>query len=233
MKLTVTEHRTRHDGRDFRVLRPNPPIRRTTLRDVGDWYMLLCTDNGEAMRLAACWHLAGRPRQSLVHIPLRHDHDSLAQSEDWWPSRLPLDLLLMHHSLQVPASQWKPIRARLDRGRPRTVETGIKPQNEFEHHVSKPWRAHDSIDVLDLNLHADTLIATGSEQSLRAGSFLFMQLAIWAPSALRANPSQGYYSATMHPLDGLLRHKTGKGMYLIYIDPWLDQQAQPGIQCGV
>jgi hypothetical protein len=135
-----------------------------------------------------------------------------------------MDLLLVHHSLQLPPSRWKQIRSRLDAGRPMRADTGADPYTELVDRIGKPWVAHDSHDVLDLTDHSDTVIATGSSPSLYAGAFPFLQLATWAPSGLRSNPERGYYSATLHPLDGLLRHSSSNGIYMFYSDQWLDSQ---------
>lgn len=225
VQLDVTVHRARLGESEYRVLRPAVPIRNVTLRDAGGWYMLWCADPGEIMRVAALWQLAARSRRTLVHVPLRLNHEAQARSGPWSSGR-PMDLLLVHHSLQLPASRWKQIRSRLDAGRPLRTDTGVDPHTELTDRVGEPWVAHDSHDVLDLADHSDTVIVTGSSRSLHAGAFPFLQLATWAPSGLRSNPQMGYYSATLHPHDGLLRHRSGRGIYLFYTDQWLDSQTK-------
>ena len=220
-------HRARLGSREFRVLRPASPVRGVALRATGHWLMVLCTDSGEAMRIAGLWQLAARSRHSLVHIPLREDPEALADSSTWCGlhgAGPALDMLLAHHSLAMPPSRWKRVRGRLDRGRPHTADTGTGMLAEFEAQTGRPWAEAGSPDLLDLAVQADTAVVTGSAAALHKGAYPFLQLAVRGPGVVRQRPEPGWFSTKLHPEDGLLRRRSGLGIYLLYYSPWLDRR---------
>jgi hypothetical protein len=213
--MPVTIHHGRLGAREYRVLRPAEPIRGVALRDDGAWYAGLCTESGELTRVAALWHLAAQSRHTVVHIPLRLDPQALADSEKWFQGQ-PLDILLVHHSLQLPASRWKQLRSRLDRGRPHIADTGIDMYAELDAHTGYTEPDYDANEVLDLKVHANTLVIAGSEQTLFAGAYPFLDVALRGPRMLQHESTPGIYSNTLHPLGGLLRNESGQGIYLLH-----------------
>lgn len=215
VKMPVTIHHGRLGAREYRVLRPAVPIRGVALRDDKDWYGSLCTRSGEAIRIAALWHLAAQSRHTVVHIPLRLDQRALTDSEKWFTGQ-PLDILLVHHSLQLPASSWKQLRARLDRGRPHLADPGIDIHAEREAQAWHTEPVYDRNEVLDLTVHASTLVVAGSERTLFAGAYPFLDVGLRGPRLVRSKSDIQLYSNSLHPLDGLLRHESGKGIYLLH-----------------
>ncbi|HEV7973374.1 hypothetical protein [Amycolatopsis sp.] len=215
VKMPVTIHHGRLGAREYRVLRPAVPIRGVALRDSVDWYAGLCTESSELVRVAALWHLAARSRHTVVHIPLRLDPQALADSEKRFPGQ-PLDLLLVHHSLQFPASRWKQLRARLDRGRSHLADTGIDMRAELEDYSGHSKHGYDGNEVLDLQVHANTLVIAGSELTLFAGAYPFLDVGLCALRVSGHDSGPEFYSNTLHPLDWLLRHESGKGIYLLH-----------------
>ncbi|PRY00476.1 hypothetical protein [Allonocardiopsis opalescens] len=232
MRIRVTVHRARL-GRDaYRVIRPARPIRGVALTQGGDWHRLMCTDGGEALRVAALWHLAARSRRSLVHLPLRADPGARAVAAEWWEGP-PLDLLLLHHSLRMPPGHWRQVRARLDQGRPHTADTGTDMRAEFEAQTGR--LPPGGSDRLDLAVHAATAVFTGSPSALFAGAYPFMRLALRGPGAVRSgrggdHPGAPYYTTTLHPFDGLLRRTDRPGVLLVYRDPWLERRRAAGAE---
>jgi hypothetical protein len=215
VKLPVTIHHGRLGAREYRVLRPAVPIRGVALRDSSDWYAGLCTESTELVRVAALWHLAAQSRHTVVHIPLRSDQRALAESEKRFPGQ-PLDLVLVHHSLQFPASRWKQLRTRLDRGRPHLADTGVDMHAELEDNSGHDEIVYDRNEVLDLKVHANTLVVTGSEVTLFAGAYPFLDVGLRAPRMLGHDSDPEFYSNSLHPYDWLLHHESGKGIYLLH-----------------
>jgi hypothetical protein len=165
--------------------------------------------------VAALWHLAAQSRHTVVHIPLRLDRQALADSEKRFPGQ-PLDLLLVHHSLQFPASRWKQLRTRLDRGRSHLADTGIDMRAELADYSGHSKHGYDGNEVLDFKVHANTLVIAGSELTLFAGAYPFLDVALRGPRAIRHPRGSQFYSNTLHPLDRLVRHESGQGIYLLH-----------------
>jgi hypothetical protein len=121
VRLPVTVHRGRVDGREFRVLRPAPVPPHALVVD-HSWHLDVYLDAAAAEVLAALWLLAARSPRTLVHLPSRSNRMPDAPGADL-PDDLgaPLDLVLLHHSLHFAPAGWKRLRARLDAGRPHTA----------------------------------------------------------------------------------------------------------------
>lgn len=228
MEVALTVRRARLGNREYRVLRPAVPIHSVSLRDDPSWHVLMSTDSGEVLRIAALWRLAALSRRSLVHIPLRLDPRAMAREAHWTGGDQAYDLLLAHHSLQVPPSRWKEIRGALDRGRPHVAEIDIDPHPEPHDWATARHRRQCDQDRLDIKVHANTIIFTGSETALRTGACAFTQLALLGPAAVHKEPATSYYSGSLHRLDERLRHRSDTGLHLLFHDPGWEAAKERG-----
>lgn len=105
MRLHTTIHTARLGATEFKVIRPARTPARAVLLD-GPWYLNGWFDQEAAQITAGLWALAAASPRSLVHLPIRAN---AAGGPDTGAGR-PLDLVLLHHSLQFAPSRWKELR---------------------------------------------------------------------------------------------------------------------------
>ncbi|MBE8469511.1 hypothetical protein [Streptomyces justiciae] len=196
MRIGVTEHRVRLGAEEYRVLRVGG-LRRALCYDSEHW-LSLWVDRGAAAELAAAWLLAARSPRSLVHLPLRRRAERPVDAALPEPHRA-RDLLLLHHSLQFPASRWKEVRARAGKaGRQHTVEFR-RADFPLPHDQVVPGAHHAGFrDRLGLSSAADTLVLSGSALPFADAAADFFDLADTGPH------QDGHVCAELHPGSGLL-----------------------------
>ncbi|PWI18150.1 hypothetical protein DI272_31400 [Streptomyces sp. Act143] len=229
MRLGVTEHRVRLGSVEYRVLRVGG-LHRALCYDSGHW-LNLWVDRGAAAELAAAWLLAARSPRSLVHLPLRRRAERPAGAV--LPERhLARDLLLLHHSLQFPASRWKEVRGRAGRaGSPHTVEFR---RDDFPSRRDRavPGTHHAEFrDRLRLTTAADTLVLSGSALPFADAAADFLDLAGTGPGRDRRWRSAGGHAcAELHPTSGLL----DRSVPLVHVEYCPDWEPVPreGAEAG-
>ncbi|MEV6579669.1 hypothetical protein AB0M92_16100 [Streptomyces sp. NPDC051582] len=187
MRLHTTIHTARLGAREFKVIRPAPVPARAVLVD-GPWYLDGWFDREAAHLTAGLWALAATSPRSLVHLPLRAN--AAGGADPGTGPRRPLDLVLLHHSLQFAPSRWKELRGRLGPGRPRTVDLHVpdpdaQPGGSGRHHREK--RDHFRQDI-----HSETLFMTGSARTLREGAGRFADLARTGPGEVLNHGGRHY-----------------------------------------
>ncbi|MEV4598342.1 hypothetical protein AB0K15_13120 [Amycolatopsis sp. NPDC049253] len=159
MKLRVTRHQVWIGSRQYRVVRPRPLPLHATLRDAQTCFHLRL-DQATAWQFAGLWELAARSPSSIVHLPLR---GNALDTESGWQAEMPaLDLVLVHHSLQLRPSAWPQIRRSLGAGRPQTVDL---PDEALRTRLDQEYpqlRYRENRDRFVHHLHAGTLFLTGS-----------------------------------------------------------------------
>lgn len=218
MKLGITEHRVRLGPDEYRVLRATG-LRRALCYDAEHW-LDLRVDRAAAAELAAAWLLAARSPRSLVHLPLRGHEDQPVGAPVPEPHRA-RDLLLVHHSLQFPASRWKEVRSRLGRhGSPHTVEFR---RADFPSDTDRalPGTHHAGFrDRLRLATAADTLVLSGSALPFADAAADFLDLADTGPTeAARMHRFDRHACAELHPTSGLL-DRTVPLVHVEYCPDW-------------
>lgn len=220
MKQRVQVHEVRVGGDDIRVIRPASTPARLVLHD--DHYSLSMYADGEGgAQLVALWSLAARSARSLVHLPIRANPAPEGVVGDGVP--VALDLVLLHHSLQFPASSWKRVRSRLGRGRPHTAAT---PDDDLPAmaDIDFEWRRHrESRDILGLDIAAHTLFVRGSAPAFREYGAALRAMLDEAPSYLHEYPNAGHYCVEFGRSPWCLaeprRHVPGQ-LHIQYCDPW-------------
>ncbi|MFJ8164115.1 hypothetical protein ACIRBY_24730 [Streptomyces sp. NPDC096136] len=180
LKLHLTVHEARRGGESFRVVRPARPPEHAGLFDDA-WWLNAYVDRDAALLMAGLWTLAAGSPRSLVHLPLRGPAPPAGSGR--------LDLVLLHHSLQLAPSQWKGLRGRLSPGRPRTVEVSLTAPAEEEyaslHHTENRDRFHQSV-------HAETLFMAGSAKAFRLGAAAFLDVAAGGPGYVDPYPDRAH-----------------------------------------
>ncbi|MFC8344420.1 hypothetical protein [Streptomyces sp. NPDC057280] len=210
MRLGVTERRVRLGAEEYRVLRVGG-LRRALCFDSEHW-LSLWVDRGAAAELAAAWLLAARSPRSLVHLPLRRRDERPVGVALPEPHRA-RDLLLLHHSLQFPASRWKEVRARAGKaGSQHTVEFR-RADFPLPHDRGVPDAHHAEFrDRLRLSTAADTLVLSGSALPFADAAADFLDLADTGPGP-GPHPG-GHVCAELHPGSGLLE----RSMPLMHVE---------------
>lgn len=195
----VRVHKVRLGGDEYRVIRAEPSSARLALRDDHHW-LSMYVDRAGAERLVALWSLAARSARSLVHLPIRATpapEGVAGPSADGEP--VALDLVLLHHSLRFPTARWKPVRARLDTGRPQTTAT---PERDFpdEDAIDHERRAYRSYrDHLAFDIAAHTLFVVGSPTAFREHGTALRGLVDEAPSFPYRRPHAGHFCVELDP----------------------------------
>lgn len=159
--LRVRASRVRLGRDDYRVLRPARPPLRAFLYDDRRWALAMYADRAAVHVLATAWALATRSRHSLVYLPIRTNTppDGLHDVPE------PLDIVLMHHSAQFPASRWPAVRTRLGPGH---LQTTRLPHDALPHEVNHERVRHrENRDHLRFDVAARTLFITGGPESFR------------------------------------------------------------------
>ncbi|MFE0778888.1 hypothetical protein [Streptomyces sp. NPDC058861] len=213
-------HRVGLDGRELRVVRsvPGPDSTGPALRDDGHWLSMYADRDG-ADRLATLWALAARSARSLVYLPLRGNpapHDGTGGTEP-----VALDLVLVHHSLQFPASAWKGVRARLGEGVPGTVslpDDDLPDEDAVDHERRhhRTYRDHLAFDVA-----AHTLFVVGSSTAFREQGAALRRFVEEAPSHARRHPEAGHFCVEFTPGAwgrGRTRRHVPGGLHVEYLD---------------
>ncbi|MEU7603873.1 hypothetical protein [Streptomyces sp. NPDC041003] len=212
--LPVTVHQARLGPREFQVVRPARPPRRALLLDEGP-YLNAYVDDEAARLLAGLWSLAATSPRSLIHVPLRPT--GVGSPE---PGARPLDLVLLHHSLQFAPSRWKELRGLLGPGRRRSLSApASEPEVDYEalHHAENRDHFHQ-------HLHAETLFVTGSAKVFRETAGAFREVARHGPAHVRDTTRLGHYCARLHSGDMRTGTRT-REIHIEYTDSWPDGPA--------
>lgn len=196
-------HRVRLGADEYRVIRPDRPARGLFLRPA--WAADLYADDEGAAQLAVAWGLAARSPRSLVYLPIRGNAapDGLPVEPD--EPVAPLDLALVHHRSQFPASRWKAVRARLGAGVPHTVTI---PESDFQGpgaELHPRYWTEEFRDRLSFARAAETMFVTGSAVAFRETGATVHRLT--APRY--ADPGGGGESHRCVELDAGSRHRRG------------------------
>lgn len=190
MKLPLRVSHVRLDGTELRVMRPVPPVPRAVLYDDDHW-LSMYVDRKASTVLAAAWGLAARSPRSLIYVPMRANTPPEGVGGE---GRLPsLDLVLLHHRVQLRPSRWKQIRSRLGAGRLHTasVRDGDFPDESSVDY--ERWRFREFRDHLGFQLAANTLFIVGSSTAFRERGALVRSLVDDAPSYLARYPRAAHY----------------------------------------
>ncbi|MFD7631160.1 hypothetical protein ACFV7Q_34965 [Streptomyces sp. NPDC059851] len=171
--LHLIRHQVRLGPAAFTVFRPARPPARALLRD-DDWFLNAWFDQEAAELTAGLWSLAATSPRSLVHLPIRAG----AAAGGGTPGR-PLDLVLLHHSLQFAPSRWKELRGRLGPGRPHTVDLRRARTGRPDRMDRHDWARRE---VFHQHVHSDTLFLTGSTRTFRRTADLFADIARNGPA---------------------------------------------------
>ncbi|WP_327361303.1 hypothetical protein [Streptomyces sp. NBC_01296] len=206
MRLHTTIHTARLGATEFKVIRPARTPARAVLLD-GPWYLNGWFDQEAAQITAGLWALAAASPRSLVHLPIRAN---AAGGPDTGAGR-PLDLVLLHHSLQFAPSRWKELRGRLGPGRPRTVDLpapdpDAEPDASGLHH-------RENRDRFRQGIHSETLFMTGSARTLREAAVQFADLA-------RTGPGQVFNHGGRHFCRSVDCDPQDRDLHLEYCEEW-------------
>lgn len=214
MRQRVRVGQVRLGSEEYRVLRFDPPPPRAFLFDDMGWAQAMYVDRDAAATLAAAWGLAARSRHSLVHLPMRANDPPEGVARDGLE---PLDLVLVHHSLQFPPSRWPAVRARLGRGRLQAVTL---PDDVFPGPESIDYdrtRYRENRDHLRFDLAARTLFLTGSSEAFRRTGSQIRSLTAEAVTAyLTRWPKATHYCVE---IDAVNRDRGGR-LHIEYNDAW-------------
>lgn len=150
-------------NRTYRAVRPRRPAGHSPVYYHGNGcctFARTAVDRAGAVELAAAWWLAARSPRTIVWLPLRDGPCDWSQWDQERPDR-PLDLVMVHHSLQLPVSRWPAIRRRVPRlERPSTVRLPDRPfpcTDPWDHECYGECRDH-----LTYAVAANTLFLVGS-----------------------------------------------------------------------
>ncbi|GGM54924.1 hypothetical protein ACFFX1_19460 [Dactylosporangium sucinum] len=152
----MTVHDLGGSARLQRVLVPGDPLRRThQSRMLWRHTGALIGSRADLLRLGALVRLAAVSPHSALYVPLRGNPRS-AYAEEW---RL-ADLVVVRTDVPLRRSAWPDVRARLRRGRSRTMDTPA-PREERR---PDDWRRDGR--ALGVTEHAETVFLAGTAEAL-------------------------------------------------------------------
>ena len=190
VQVKVAINRVRLGASEYRVIRPAKPLTNGAFYDTGDGYHMY-VDRTDGRRIGALWLLAARSPRSLVYLPMRATPaapgiNPTADKEETCPDR-PLDLVLVHHSLQFPPARWKQVRKRITAGNATGERrTASVPDTDLPADEEVDYRAlnyQENRDALHQRMHAETLFLTGSTAAFRQPARHFFAVAKEGPPA--------------------------------------------------
>ncbi|MGO1055211.1 hypothetical protein [Crossiella sp. CA198] len=209
MRTPISVHHARLDGRDWRVIRPAGGFARAGLWDMDRWWQLQ-VDRGSAYRLGVLWLLAARSRHTIIHVPLRTGDQAVGAD----PRGRRMDLVLSQHSLQFRAAHWPRLRAALGKGKQATAQL---PDDDLPDPAGIDYRARhhrENRDLLNEQVHADTVFLAGSAPVFRQTASLFFDLAQLTPE-----PGPDSHVCTeFHSGDGVLGN--ARQIHVEYHSDW-------------
>ncbi|ROQ95146.1 hypothetical protein EDE04_1586 [Streptomyces sp. 2132.2] len=209
MKLHTTIHTARLGAAEFKVIRPaRTPVRALLVDD--PWYVNGWFDQEAARTIAGLWALAATSPRSLVHLPLRANAASAGEPQDTGVRR-PLDLVLLHHSLQFAPSRWKELRGRLGPGRPRTVDLPCPGPDAQTYAAGRHHR--EDRDRFRQDVHSETLFMTGSARTFREAAGEFADLA-------RTGPGRVFNHGGRHCCRSVDCRPADRDLHLVYREEW-------------
>ncbi|SFN98831.1 hypothetical protein [Amycolatopsis rubida] len=207
MKVRAQLRHARLDGREWRVLRPDPVLDTALLFEC-EWHTEMYVDRRAAYQIGVLSLLAARSRHTIIHLPLRAGR---IPAEPERTGR-PLDLVLSHHTAQLRVSRWPRIRAALGPARPHTVRIPAERRP-----VERPyWRTRDRLYD---RIHADTMFLTGSAPVFRHAAEYFFDLAFRAPGSAPGEESPHHACAEVDLTCGVLVN--ADNLHMLYRAHWL------------
>ncbi|WP_327151570.1 hypothetical protein [Nocardia sp. NBC_01329] len=160
MKLRLTVHRVQFGTRNYRIIQPRPIPVHATLRDAHGCFHLR-VDRTTAWQFAGLWELLARSPRSILYFPIRRN--AMADDAvDWQANLAPLDLVLVHHSLQLRHSVWPQIRRHLGAGRAQTVNVSDEAIRIRAEQDYPQLGYRENLDRFEHRVYAETLFLTGS-----------------------------------------------------------------------
>jgi hypothetical protein len=168
VRLRVDEFRPRSGRYVFRVVRPRPALRHTTLSDpLGAWGHL-AGDHDGLSRLAGLFSFAAYSPHTVVHVPLRGGVPA------GYGTGEPVDLVLAHQSLGLRPSVWPALRRGLTGSAPRTVRTDerrtARHAADWQARWDQRWDRLPRADRLQPAVHARTLFLLGARDTFASAS---------------------------------------------------------------
>ena len=210
----------------YRVIRPADPLTHILLYE--GWQGAECeVDQSASMQVALAWAVAAHSPHSLVYLPAKRHLDPQWRQElhdvvqDHPLSGNPLDLLLGHHSMALPAARWRSIRQRLGAGVPHTITL---PPHAFDPVDIAEHQATDHLEFRDFirwDIAADTLILTGSTRAYRRDATQLREVTVKGPG-YQPRSDRDHCCAEIHI--GRVRHgntdkrRSGAQLHVIYRD---------------
>jgi hypothetical protein len=199
VRLRLRQHVTSIGGIQYRVVQPVAPLRRTALTDPSHHGWLVGDQHGLA-HLGALFAFAAQSRRTIVFVPLRQGGPI-----DGWEQYLRscggrVDLVLVHHSLQLRVSRWPQLRAGLGRGVTLTVDTDEDRWASPPPQWTRRLGHQDFRDWLRPAVWARTLFLVGGRDSFRAAVGEFVFAAGNGPAAKGVANGLAPMMATLTPL---------------------------------
>ncbi len=178
----------------YRVIRVARPLDGWLVQQPPGWPSFLAGLSKRSVRdLTTAWAFAARSPRTIVYLPIRSSH-RVGQPLDGNSELIlgpRLHLVLVHHSLQLPPSKWKVIRAGLGRDHTDTIVLPVSAYDDLEPTGLTAERVKR--DPLLLNVSAGTLILIGSRQSFVRQLGALRDLAEKGPAAQTLNPQAHCY----------------------------------------
>ncbi len=165
----------------YRVVRPTAPLAGWLVERLVCWSGVDGALDKHSLRaLTIAWAFAARSPRTITFLPISSDGpESTAHA---------LDLVLVHHSLQLPASRWRSVRRRLGPGHPETITL---PARAYDGHEEPDWshRRADR-DRFTRTVAAGSLVLAGSRPAFERDLRQLVAMVEQGPAERAAFPNR-------------------------------------------
>lgn len=124
VEASATMHVARLGAVSYRVARV-PLTGRVVEQGLCDSSYMAALDKSSLRRLLAAWAFAARSPRTITYLPVTRPTWAMASTGAFPVGTPDLDVLLVHHRLQLRPSAWRDIRSRLGVGHPTTLRPSV------------------------------------------------------------------------------------------------------------
>ncbi|WP_203749525.1 hypothetical protein [Cellulomonas chitinilytica] len=181
LELKASVQTVRLGSAAYRVVRPADPLTGWLVDRQICWNSFDGALDAHSFRaLTIAWAFAARSPRTITYLPIASDGTE--------STALCLELVLVHHWLQLPASRWKSLRSRLGPGH---VETIVLPPSAYDgREDADSWYHRENRDRFSHSVAAGTLVLAGSRPTFERDLAQLVELVEDGPAELATLPDR-------------------------------------------
>lgn len=147
--------------KEYQVIRPDITLSDLYIVQLQDQNHIIFGNENSLPKLASIFEYASNDSQSIIYINSRVNELTEYLRNGWSNNSKPLDLVILHHSIQLKTHEWKRIRD-LWKKTVKQRKSSIIQTNVEEKHRKQEYYYKENKDVLDIDARFETLFLIGS-----------------------------------------------------------------------